>query len=256
MYRFRSGLNKILKRCRPLLALALIPGLGIGLARAASADSSTSGHLTILENQNYALCAGAVSFVFDKVLYAKCSIENGTSLSLPLNYPSVTPPGQPAGAPIASGGNIATVNQAGTSAQTFMVSTYSPPTQALKSTANGNLALYTCKAGSTGSYAQCDGGICFKNTSGTTFPGVGAVAANEIICSCPIATPGASSKIGWQVYGPKPCLDDKQYHNLCNASVHNGSTMYIGAPTGGTELFAATVTGQPVELNHCMPHGG
>jgi len=36
--------------------------------------------LTTLTNQTYALCAGAISFVFDQVAYANCTIMFGTSI--------------------------------------------------------------------------------------------------------------------------------------------------------------------------------
>ena len=122
--------------------------------------------LTQLDNQAYALCAGAISFVFDQVAYANCQSLFGTSISSTLSYPPVSLTGQP-------GGNIETVNQLGMRQGTFIVSTYSTPVSL--TSPQGATALYTCPAGSTGSYAQCDGGICFRNTTNTTFPGLGPV---------------------------------------------------------------------------------
>ena len=50
----------------------------------------------------------------------------------------------------------------------------------------GNMAVYNCQAGSNGFYAQCDGALCFTSTQATEFPFFGQLAAEEIICSCPI----------------------------------------------------------------------
>jgi hypothetical protein len=46
------------------------------------------GKYIVLENQNYALCAGARSANFGEITYAKCAIENKeTSISEVLSYP-------------------------------------------------------------------------------------------------------------------------------------------------------------------------
>jgi hypothetical protein len=217
-------------------------------APAGGADALPITPLTILQNQTYALCAGAVSFVFDQLAYAKCQIKRGDSISLTLSYPPVHLPAQPL-AIIAGPGNVQSVNTLGYDQGTFMVSTYSPPVKA--TTPGGSQALYSCTAGSAGSYAQCDGGICFKNSSGKTFPGLGAVASDEIVCSCPIATPGPSAQAGYQVVGPNPCLSDAQYNQLCNAAVHNGSTLYIGAPEGIYKALALKLNGRPANFNEC-----
>jgi hypothetical protein len=200
---------------------------------------------TILPNQAYALCAGAIAFVFDNVAYANCQILLGNSISLTHSYPSVPLTGQPAG-------NIATVNQQGIAWNSFIVSTYSPPTSA--TSPQGNTAIYTCRAGSIGSYAQCDGGLCFTSTTNTTFPGLGAVSSGQIVCSCPIATPSiATPRVGYQVFGPYPCLSSRDYDKLCNAPVYNGSTLYIGSPIGGPQLLAQKLNGgNPVRFNECV----
>jgi hypothetical protein len=229
------------------------------MATVGMAMSSMVAHadepLTTLTNQTYALCAGAISFVFDQVAYANCQILLGTSISLTLSYPPVSATGQP-------GGNIETVNQQGAAWKSFIVSTYSPP--ASLTSPQGNTAIYTCPAGSTGSYAQCDGGICFRSTTNTTFPGLGPVSSQQIVCSCPIATPSASQQqqhqqqqhpaIGYQIFGPNPCLQGKDRYNLCNAPVQNGSTLYIGAPTGTAQASSRILNGgKPVKFNECLP---
>ncbi len=219
---------------------------------AARADDESFGPTTILQNQTYALCAGAVSFVFDNIVYARCQIKHGNSISLTLNYPAVTLPGQPS-VVIDTQGNIQTVNAEGNKEGAFMVSTYSPPIEATSPRPAGTEAIYTCRAGSAGSYAQCDGGICFKNTTGKSFPGLGLVSSSEIVCSCPVETPGQSTLIGYQVIGPYPCLPRKNYNLLCNAPARNGSTLYIGAPTGVYKALALALNNSPANFNECRP---
>ena len=144
--------------------------------------------VTPLANQAYALCAGAVSFNFDGITYAKCRKKVGNSLGLTHAYP---------------GGDVATVNATGINgAGPFMVSTYSPPDPE-------RFALYSCNK--PGAYAQCDGGICFTNTTGNPFPNLGVVGNGEIVCSCPIST---ASK--YHVWGPAECPKSaKEYDAIC-----------------------------------------
>jgi hypothetical protein len=108
-----------------------------------------------MPNQPYALCTGAISFNFDDITYATYT-------------------------PVILDKNVLNLNIIGTSHRksTFTVITYSPPDPYTYS-------LYTCIK--PAAFAQCNGGICFENTSGSEFPGVGLVRQDEIICSCPIA---------------------------------------------------------------------
>lgn len=190
----------------------------------------TCKSFTYLNNQDYALCAGAESWNFDGVTYAKCKKQNGTSVSLPLNYPTTSP----ASTPATPAGDVEDVNLKGIEQSTYVVSTYTPPVEA--TTAGGSLALYTCNR--LGSYAQCDGGICFNATSGTTFPGVGAIASDEILCSCPITTTSTS----YQVYGPSACPTSKaDYDAICGSgklASKNGKILMIGAPKATPKLLA------------------
>src|SRR5271169_5089207 len=244
-------------RCRTIkgyvkIAMAL-GALGMTLSGAAMAQTSSASickAFTILKNQQYALCAGASSFIFDKITYAKCTIQpSGNSISAPLNYDD--------------GKNIETVNQEGLNNGSFIASTYSPPIGAtISSSKGGDVALYTCNtAGSnaqgnsddqgnrSGSYAQCDGGICFTSTTGTateskTFPGLGDVGENEIVCSCPITTTSDS----YQVFGPNPCPNTaSDYDAICGVGItanDNGYTpLYIGAPTGIPAQLSVCLTG-------------
>ena len=186
--------------------------LGIALSiltqTAWSETSFDSNGFTPLPNQDYALCAGAVTFNFDGITYAKCRKNNGNSLALTHAYP---------------GGNAQTVNAIGTAQNngSFFLSTYSPPDPA-------KYALYACKK--LGAYAQCNGGICFTDTSGKNFPAIGPVGQNEIICSCPITT-----STSYHVTGPMPCAATaKEYDQICGSGsskikTADGVSLMIGA---------------------------
>jgi hypothetical protein len=204
-------------------------GASVGLTKT-PVLSKICSKFTYLDNQDYALCAGAKSWNFDGVTYAKCKKQNGTSISLPLNYPTTSPASNPA----TLAGNVEDVNKEGIANNTYVVSTYNPPAEATKR--GGSLALYTCNR--KGSYAQCDGGICFNGTTGTSFPGVGAIASDEILCSCPITTTSTS----YQVYGPSACPTTKaDYDAICgsgNEANKNGKILMIGAPTTSPKLLA------------------
>jgi hypothetical protein len=162
----------------------------IAIAQVNADDDSVLDELMPLSKQKYALCAGATAFNFDGITYAKCQKLKGNSLGLRHAYP----PDQ----------NVQTVNKIGAAKNTYRVSTYSPP--------NSSYAQYTCTK--PGAYAQCNGGLCFENTSGKLFPGVGKVKGNEIICSCPIVT----TDIVYNVWGPATCpITSSEYDEICGA---------------------------------------
>jgi hypothetical protein len=162
--------------------------------------------LTPMFEQNYALCAGAVTFNFDGITYAKCRKKYGNSLGLTHSY---------------SGGNIQTVSDIGNSVGSYMVSTYSPPDSKI-------YALYSCDQ--QGAYAQCNGGLCFTNTTSSNFPGFESVGINEIICSCPIVYTK-----NYHVTGPATCPSTQdEYDAICSTgSQHDttadGVSLHIGA---------------------------
>jgi len=118
----------------------------------------------ICSQQLYALCAAASCFVYDGVAYCKCDILLGDSISLQLSYSS------PAGEQ-----NVCDVNGQG-SMNGYMVSTFSLPADV---TTGGPAAVYTCPGSANAgsgviapvAYGQCDGGICFKSSTGQSFPG-------------------------------------------------------------------------------------
>ncbi len=212
--------------------------LALSLAAPASAATDATppaAGLTICENQTYALCLTAQCFVFDGVSYCKCDVKQGDSVSIPLTY---------------KGGDVCSVNADGVG-NGFMVSTFSLPKSLTK---GGDQALYTCPAEtSTGAYAQCDGGICFRSTQGQEFPGLGKVDKGEIVCSCPITTADPSTATtGYQIVGPYPC--EKSFFKYCGqkaASDQTGSTIYVGAPTGSARASSKTLYGKVPPLNHC-----
>jgi hypothetical protein len=191
----------------------------------------------ICSNQTYALCASASAFVYADVSYAKCIIKRGDSISAPPLYYTTG-----AGKKV----DICDVNAFG-ARNGFMMSTFSLPYQVRK---GGNKALYTCPTGSTGSYAQCDGGTCFKSSTGEYFPGVGKVAANEIICSCPITKPAENdSNFTYQFIGPYPC--QPKAFSVCDQDVKNGSIIPVGSPPGAGRVLTEALYGRQYDINEC-----
>lgn len=223
-----------MKRCLVALWAAVL----LCLVPLAPAKAQTSSAYAICQNQTYALCASASAFVYAGVSYAKCVIKTGNSISLPpLNYTDK----------LGQTKNICNMNAEGV-ANGYMMSTFSLPEEVKK---GGNKALYTCPKGSTAGYAQCDGGTCFKSTTGRFFPGVGKVAANEIICSCPITTPTASSfLVGYQFVGPYPC--QQQAFSACSQTVTNGSIIPVGSPPGAGRILTQLLYGQQYAINECI----
>jgi hypothetical protein len=120
-----------------------------------------------------------------------------------------------------------------------MVSTFSVQEALLP---GGDLALYTCRAGtSDGAYAQCDGGFCFTSTQASpSFPGFDEpLGENQIICSCPItiADPDQAT-VGYEITGPCPC-EDSYFENYRSVTTNNrtGTHIPVGAPTGTPQSY-------------------
>src|SRR5271166_4103836 len=170
----KAGVGKLLSLRAALIFLpaALLPGIAV--SQIVTECPGLPGKYEVLENQPYALCAGAQSVNFDEITYAKCTKMHGNSISLQQTYPfpSVHPEG-----------NINTMNQGAPGAGGYMVSTYSPPANVTSPA--GNIAVYSCDGGT---YAQCDGGLCFSSTTGKTSPLWGPVSNDQIVCSCPVKT--------------------------------------------------------------------
>jgi hypothetical protein len=239
---------------RCLLAI-MATTAGIQLATAGVAAASP---FVVCSNQTYALCAEASCFLYDNVAYCKCDILNGDSISLQLSYSS------PGGTQ-----DACDVNAQG-QANGYMLSTFSLPANSVK---GGSAAVYTCPGPANKgagvpapvAYGQCDGGFCFKSTSGQSFPGFNApLQADEIICSCPIstaATPGSTNPLGlgYQIFGsynptaPAGSRCDPNGCAACSVAVANGNTIPVGAPTGGGRLLTVLLDGRPnPKFNQCL----
>ena len=227
-----QGRRKVAHLMRGIGALLTVILVSAGF----SVVSNAATGYVICENQTYALCASAEAFVYQEVSYAKCIIKRGNSISAPpLTYQSN-----------GSEKNICDVNAFG-AANEYMMSTFSLPEQVKK---GGNQALYTCPGGSTGDYAQCDGGTCFKSSTGQFFPGVGKVANDEIICSCPITKPTTSNApFGYQFIGPYPC--QKQAFSVCSQNARNGDIIPVGSPPGAGRLLTGLLYGRQFRINEC-----
>jgi hypothetical protein len=225
------------------LAFALLAPLLVGSGQAnetgASRPAVTSSRevFRICHNQTYALCAVASCFVFNGVAYCTCDVEKGDSISLPFNY--------------GNGRDVCSVNAEGVG-NGYMVSTFSLAAAVVAP--RGDMAIYTCPgATSSGAYAQCDGGICFRSTQGQDFPGsTRPLEPNQLICSCPITVADPPAAVGYQIAGPYPCR--RSFFENCSRKVANtrtGSTIYVGAPTGTARLLTRLLYGSVPPLNRC-----
>lgn len=212
----------------------------------------------ICENQVYALCATAECFVYGEVAYCRCDILKGDSISLSLTFDS----------PIGER-DVCSVNEQGRFSG-YMVSTYSYPKDVA---VGGSEAVYTCPgvANADGgvaapvAYAQCDGGLCFTSTNARFFPGFPERAqANEIMCSCPIATgstQGSSNPNGYQISGPYDASAppgqrcDPATCELCSVKNPdaNGASLRVGAASGVPNFLTLRLYGPPLlESNECQ----
>jgi len=231
--------NRSLLATAILVFIILLPGAAV--SQQVVTCPGLPGHYVILKNQPYALCAGAQAVNFNEITYANCARLKGNSISLQQNFPSAPGHDDP--------GDIATVNEGAPSRGGYIVSTYSAPAGATDPA--GDLAVYECERG--GSYAQCDGGLCFTSTKGGNAPLWGPVSNSQIVCSCPIQT----SAIPFTVMGPKPCpTTAAEYDAVCGSNVsqaNNGATIFIGSPVNGWGILAACLLGQtqPVPINTC-----
>ena len=147
-------------------------------------DAMAGSSFKVCKDQTYALCAAARCNVYDGVAYCQCEEKHGDSISLPF--------------PMGKGVDVCAVNAAGADNK-YIVSTYSLPEQVASPQGGGG--IYTCEGGkSGGAYAQCDGGLCFRSTEETTFPGFDKpVPKGQIVCSCPITDASSGSAQGYQI---------------------------------------------------------
>ncbi len=201
-------------------------------------DAMAGSSFKVCKDQTYALCAAARCNVFDGVAYCQCEEKHGDSISLPFQ--------------MGKGEDVCLINAAGANNK-YMVSTFSLPESI--ASPRGDRAVYTCPSGSDGAFAQCDGGICFRSTEETTFPGFDKpVPKGQIICSCPITQASSGSSQGYQILGPYPC--DKSFFKYCKSATANGSTgstIYVGAPIGTAAGLTAMLNGKAPPFNECKP---
>ncbi len=201
-------------------------------------DAMAGAQFKICKDQTYALCAAARCNVFDGVAYCQCDVKHGDSISLPF--------------PMGKDEDVCSINAAGADNK-YMVSTYSLPESVASPQGGG--AAYTCQGEEGGAYAQCDGGLCFRSTEGTTFPGFDKPAPKgQIICSCPITKSNSDNAQSYQILGPFPC--DKSFFKYCKGATANsktGSTIYVGAPVGTAAALAVQLNGKVPPLNECSP---
>lgn len=222
-------------------ALALTAG---GSARAADdgvnplARFLARNRPVICRDQTYGLCAGARCFVFNDVAYCTCDVKKGNSISSPFNY---------------DGGNVCSVNAEGAN-NGYMVSTFSLPPSLVAPSGSvpppGSQALYICPRTSSAAYAKCDGGICFTSTQGQSFPGLGQLGSDQIVCSCPVER--ANPIQGLEIIGPYPCQE--RFFRNCDGTVannDNGSTLYDGTSIGSTVTGIYLLYGSVPALNTC-----
>lgn len=247
--------KNILHKATRLLYLAILLGM-----MPVTADAFVQCPESAGSPNTFALCATAKCWTLDNVAYCKCEVLNQESISLPFNY---TENGVMK--------NICDLLLEGP-ANGFTVSTYATPRQLLKDykpeveNLGPPLALYTCNPqkysrASNALSAQCDGGVCFKSTQGQTFPGLGVVQANEIICSCPISK---GSSIGFQISGPwlcapgetnknGRCCDKAFYRQYCGvqSTSKTGTSIVVGSPTGVAVTLSTLLDGTVPNLNRC-----
>ena len=259
---------KITKTILILAFVFIVVSAESSITSAAATDNcEAAGEFLILKNQKYALCADASCFTFNQVAYCQCDLLKGDSISLPFEF------GQ--------NENVCTVNQEG-DGNGYRVSTFSVPKQT--EFPGGNFAVYTCPgennkgkyggvSAAVGSYAQCDGGLCFTSTRGANFPSFEKLRKNEIVCSCPVATnceKSSANPDGHQIAGPydsvtgcdpnaclrcdAAALTDLECKTANPASfVGIQEDLPVGAATGTGSLLSCTLLGGNVpELNGCF----
>ena len=127
-------------------------------------------------------------------------------------------------------------------------------------------ALYTCdptadnrKLGAHS--AQCDGGLCFLGAAGQTFPGVGVLNKDQLICTC---LPKANQR-PFQIVGPwncapgdadikGRCCDRAFFKRYCE--IHNikrtGTIIPVGASAGVGSRLSKRLDGLRVKLMNAL----
>lgn len=226
---------------------------------AATGKSSPIVTCPVSPNQanKFALCAAATCWMLDKVAYCKCDVLHEKSISISFAYEADGKSRNVCDLLLAGNGNG------------FTVSTYATPRQGetdydpAKEKLGPPKAFYTCpnNSDSEPAYgAQCDGAICFTSTQAKDFPGLGHVAQDEIICSCPTTD---SSPVGFQIAGPwhcepgdankdNECCSKKFYDEMCSVtSVKTGTYLKVSAGIGDASALSTILDGKKPSFNKC-----
>jgi hypothetical protein len=236
--------------------------LDVGLAPAEYDNCVSAGPFKIIPDQKYALCFPGRCWSFNDVLYCSCeklpedAVAVGEqaddwddSISLPLNISD--------NIEFPDDSNVCDVMANGND-EGYRVSTFSlSPAKGIYEGDDG--AVYTCPKNSPGSYAQCDGGLCFEDVSQMT--GTENLFDKQIICSCPVVEP-SPTRLAYNAYGPfdpdasfppNRCTPEDceavcgaastpqgKHNKNSGMSIPNGSgpNIPIGAPLGSGRLFA------------------
>ena len=225
------------------LAVGLILGAGgsgLSAANAGMATTSTKffkvcdGTAADGTPVPHGLCAVASCFVLNKLAYCECDVASGDSISLPFKFDSEQ--------------DICTVNAAGVG-NGYMASTFSFPPSVSHGDRNSG-ALHVPAARLEWNLRPVRRRDLFHQCA--IVSGFWPVAGGQIICSCPIASPG-QARLGYQIPGPYPC--QKKFFENCGSAAANtntGSTIYSGAPIGSAAYLTKQLYGYLPPINQCF----
>eukprot|EP00931_Biecheleriopsis_adriatica_P061008 TRINITY_DN36661_c0_g1_i1.p1 TRINITY_DN36661_c0_g1~~TRINITY_DN36661_c0_g1_i1.p1 ORF type:complete len:284 (+),score=31.99 TRINITY_DN36661_c0_g1_i1:48-854(+) len=220
-------------------------------------DQSSTGGAVTCPNAMGALCATAKCFLYGSpsMAYCKCQLVNASFKSsywqeAEFNYESQT--GAKA---FPEEGNICSFNAAGPAAG-FVVSAFTVPVQTL-TTYDGQdpLAWYRCPGGVA---AQCDGGLCQLSTRGSTWPFLGTLTQDEVICSCPLTIAPTTSDFTF--VGPASC-NTSYKEQFCKqggkslAQMQTGTILPVGGPPWDVFVPNAKAAGMRTAGGTCAAPG-
>jgi len=194
------------------------------LKASTSKDAKCSG-LDTCEQETFAFCGVSPCKVFNGVAYCTCEIVDtvGTGSSF-VDH---------------SDGNqdICALNEDAVENDLGHMFTFYPWDYSSK-------VAYQCE-NSAAPYAQCDGGICFNSSTGSTFLG-NPVGKDEIVCACPVVYAPTNGTHNF-LYGPPSSADETKCYNeqydYCfneykNNKIPTGSSIYVGAPQSTMNILA------------------
>ena len=197
--------------CSAVSAAKPFPPFGAGLAPAGYDDKCTAQDLErpqegpaafrIIPDQKYALCFPGRCWYFNEVLYCACEKlpenappynvgnkddwDDSISLTLTIRNNVLYDDSFDEFLVDEDRPNVCNVMENGNK-EGYRVSTFSQsPAKPIFGGSDG--AVYYCPGDGPGSYAQCDGGLCFEGVSEMT--GARKLFKKQIMCSCPIVEP-------------------------------------------------------------------